>query len=52
MPPGQLLREKLPLFALAAASGLVTFRGRAVPDEIGLLAKIPLAMRIGNALLS
>ncbi len=53
MPPGQLLKEKLPLFALAAASGLVTFlRGRAGPGAIGLLARIPLGMRIGNALLS
>jgi Flp pilus assembly protein TadD len=53
-PLSRLLVEKLPLFALAAASGLVTLRGRAGagPDGIGLLARIPLGMRIGNALLS
>jgi tetratricopeptide (TPR) repeat protein len=53
-PLSRLLVEKLPLFALAAASGLVTLRGRAgaEPDAISFLAKMPLAMRIGNALLS
>ena len=50
--PGQLLKEKLPLFALAAASGLVTLWWQTKPDGIGLLAKIPLGMRIANALLS
>jgi Flp pilus assembly protein TadD len=52
-PLSRLLVEKLPLFALAGASGLVTFlRGRAGPDAIDLLTTIPPAMRIGNALLS
>jgi len=38
---------------LAAASGLVTFlQGRTEPSAMGLLARIPLGMRIGNALLS
>jgi tetratricopeptide (TPR) repeat protein len=49
--PGQLLKEKLPLFALAAASGLVTFR-RAAPGPMGLLARMPLGTRIANALLA
>jgi protein O-mannosyl-transferase len=52
VPPSRLLNEKLPLFALAAASGLVTFRWRAGPSTTGLFAAIPPATRIGNALLS
>ena len=50
-PANQLLREKLPLFALAAASGLMTLWGHTNPD-VGVLAKMPPAMRIANALLS
>ena len=50
-PPSRLLIEKLPLFALAAASGLVTLWGHAKPD-VGVLAKMPPAIRIANALLS
>ncbi len=50
--PGQLLKEKLLFFALAAASGLVTLWGQTKPDGKGLLAKIPLGMRVANALLS
>jgi Flp pilus assembly protein TadD len=52
VPPNQLLQEKLPFFALAAVSGLVTLWGQTKPGGMGLLAKMPLGMRIANALLS
>ena len=40
------------MFGLAAASGVMTFLGRAGPGAGGLLARIPLGTRIGNALLT
>ena len=52
MPPGRLLNEKLPLFALAAVIGLVTFRRSWAESEIGLDARMPLGMRMANALVS
>ena len=51
MPPGQLLKEKLPLFVLAAASSMVTFLGQLTASGLNL-ARVPLGIRIANALLS
>jgi Flp pilus assembly protein TadD len=51
VPPGRLLKEKLPLFALAAASSVVTFWGQAGGGRLDL-ARVPLRIRIANALLS
>ena len=51
MTPGQLLKEKLPLFALAAASGLVTYLGHHTASGMNL-ARVPLGIRIANTLLS
>jgi tetratricopeptide (TPR) repeat protein len=51
MPPGQLLKEKLPLFALAAASCVVTFLGQAGRGRMNFTS-VSLGTRIANALLS
>ena len=51
MPPGQLLKEKLPLFALAAASSGVTFWGQPKGGGMNFTWVSP-GTRIANALLS
>jgi Flp pilus assembly protein TadD len=48
---GQLLKEKLPLFALATASSAVTFLGLRTRSRMALV-QVPLGTRIANALLS
>ncbi|MDH7481125.1 MAG: tetratricopeptide repeat protein [Armatimonadota bacterium] len=48
----QLLNEKIPLFALAVASSIVTFIAQKEGGAVGTLMEIPLDMRIGNAFLS
>ena len=48
-PLGQRIREKLPFFALAAASALVTFL---VQSSSGAVRSIPLGVRFGNAIVS
>jgi len=51
VPTGQLLKEKVPLLALAAASSVVTFLGQ--PKGGGMnLVRVPLGIRIANAVLS
>ena len=47
----ELFREKLPLFALAVASSVVTFLGQPVGGGMNL-AGVPLGIRTANALLS
>ncbi|MGO9246626.1 MAG: tetratricopeptide repeat protein [Verrucomicrobiia bacterium] len=51
VPPSQLLKEKLPLFALAAASAVVTFWGHLTKTRMSLVP-VPTGIRIANALLS
>jgi tetratricopeptide (TPR) repeat protein len=48
---GMLLREKIPFFALSAASAVITYFAQAGSGAVDALS-IPLAMRIENALLS
>ena len=47
-----LLIEKLPLFALSAASALVTFLAQRQGGAVASSARLPLADRLGNAALS
>ena len=49
--PSRLLKEKLPLFALAAASGLVTASGQRTIGAMDF-ARVPLGIKTANALLS
>ena len=51
MPPSRLLNEKLPLFALAAASSVVTFGGQTGRGGMNFISVSP-GTRIANALLS
>lgn len=48
-PLSLLMREKLPLFVLAAAAGVVTFL---VQSSGGAVLEIPIGLRIGNAVTS
>jgi tetratricopeptide (TPR) repeat protein len=45
-----LVREKLPLFALAAFSGVLTLLAQSRGGSVGTLGQIPLLLRLGNAL--
>ena len=47
-----LIREKLPLFALAAVSGVVTILVQARGGAVGSLDVLPIGVRIANALTS
>jgi protein O-mannosyl-transferase len=47
-----LIREKLPLFALAAASGVVTLLVQSRGGAVGPLDVLPLGVRVANALTS
>jgi len=47
-----LLREKLPLFALAAASSVMTFLAQSHGGAVRTFAAVPLALRLLNALVS
>ncbi len=49
MPPAALLREKLPLFALAAASCVVTWIAQQRGGAVLALDSIPLGARLANA---
>jgi tetratricopeptide (TPR) repeat protein len=51
-PGTALLREKLPLFALAAGASVVTFLAQRHGGAVAPLAGIPLALRMENALVS
>jgi tetratricopeptide (TPR) repeat protein len=46
------LREKLPLFALALASSLVTLHAQAQGGVVASLERLPIAARVGNALVA
>lgn len=48
----RLLAEKLPLFALAAGSSLVTLRAQSLGEAVAPLANTPLDLRLLNALLA
>lgn len=50
--PGQAVREKLPLFALAAASSVVTFLVQRQGGAVSGLAALPFGRRLANALVS
>jgi Flp pilus assembly protein TadD len=47
-----LVIEKLPFFALAAASSVVTFRAQSHGGAVSALAALPLTSRLGNALVA
>lgn len=47
-----LVREKLPLLALAAASAIITMRAQQAGGSVASLVLRPLAHRLGNALVS
>jgi Flp pilus assembly protein TadD len=49
---GGLVLEKLPLFALAAASAVVTYLAQTQGGTVGSLEVYPLSVRVGNALVS
>jgi protein O-mannosyl-transferase len=51
-PPSQLLKEKLPFFALAAVSCVVTYWAQRGGGTVVSLARLPPGMRVANALLS
>ena len=48
----RLVREKLPLFGLAVASGIVTFVAQRSVGAVGDLGALPVSYRVGNALIS
>jgi Tfp pilus assembly protein PilF len=51
--PGTLLiREKVPLFALAAVVGMATFVVQSQVGAVGTLAQLPVSYRLANAVLS
>jgi tetratricopeptide (TPR) repeat protein len=52
VPGKALLREKLPLLALAAGASVVTYLAQRHGGAVAPLAGIPLALRIENALVS
>jgi tetratricopeptide (TPR) repeat protein len=47
-----LIREKLPLFALSAAAGIVTFVAQRGEGAVATLDTLPLTMRLENAVVS
>jgi tetratricopeptide (TPR) repeat protein len=47
-----LVREKLPLFALAAAAGLAALAAQREGGAVASLAQVPLASRVSNALVA
>lgn len=47
-----LVREKLPLFALSAASAVITIRAQKAGNAISTLVKYPLSVRLENAVVS
>ena len=49
---GSLVREKLPLFALVAASAIITFVAQSHGGAVRTLAHAPIALRLSNALVS
>jgi tetratricopeptide (TPR) repeat protein len=48
----RLIYEKVPLFALAAASSVVTYLAQRTSGAVESLSKLPLSVRAANALLS
>ena len=52
VPPSQLFREKLPLFAMTAASCVMTYWARRSLGTVTSLESLPLGPRITRALLS
>jgi tetratricopeptide (TPR) repeat protein len=47
---GRLVIEKLPLFALAAAAGILTLHAQRLDRAFGSLEQLPVAVRVANAL--
>jgi tetratricopeptide (TPR) repeat protein len=47
-----LLREKLPLFALVAASAVITFLAQSHGGAVLTFTQVPIALRLSNALVS
>jgi len=52
VPVYDLFLEKVPLFAMTALSCLITFRAQQMGGAVGLLEKLPFAVRAGNALVA
>ncbi len=50
--PSQLIKEKLPFLALGAMSGALTYWVQRVGGAVAPLVRVPMGMRIANALLS
>ncbi|HUI08144.1 MAG TPA: tetratricopeptide repeat protein [Verrucomicrobiae bacterium] len=50
--PGQLVKEKLPFFALAAVSCVVTYWAQRAVGAVVSLRRLPMGKRIGNALVA
>lgn len=50
--PWPLVREKIPLFALSAASSVATFAIQSTGKAVGSLTAFPLSARVSNALTS
>jgi hypothetical protein len=50
--PGRLLAEKLPLFALAAASSVVTVVAQRAEGAMALMGEVPAGARLANAAVS
>ena len=51
-PPGQLIKEKLPFLAMGAMSGALTYWAQRGGGAVAPLVRVPIGMRIANALLS
>ena len=49
---GRLLLEKLPLFALSAASAIITLKAQIAGGAVRTFAQVPLTARLGNAVVS
>ena len=52
LSPGRLAREKIPFFALAFASSVVTFLVQHAGGAVSTLVAIPLHLRLANAVIS
>jgi protein O-mannosyl-transferase len=52
LPLWRLVQEKIPLFALSAASAVITLKAQAAGGAIRTLRQVPIPVRIGNAVLS
>ena len=52
LPFSHLVREKIPLFLLSAASAVITLKAQAAGGAVRTVVQVPVPVRVGNAILS